>query len=1054
MSGGGKMNSFQTKSRAIELLGKKQIRDSITALIELIKNAYDADAKWCNVEFDMKHELPYLMISDSGCGMSAEDVMHKWLVIGTESKRKKDKLSPGGRVLMGEKGIGRLATSILGNQLLMLSKSEKDGKWNIIFADWNTFENQYAFLSDVNIGLSTDNSSLDYDLLTQTIKDLSKQVCSNIYKDVWYINDNKTSKKEVREDLKKLWNDINDELSSIKFDFDKLLRRVQQIDKKGSGTILYITNLQERWGQILDYNISAKDMKGNEFIRTSYIRLNTFIYPINIANNDFKANIWLNNQQRYFDYGFSDEDYNIYDVKISGKVEKGIFYGSIDVINADKELVEKCNSILKKGISLIDNIDNKFAEEYDCGDYSLELRHVEGTEKNSGISREIWDKQKHKLHRFGGVAIFRDGVRVLPYGEPQSDFLELESRRGKHAGLYMFVHRRLFGRIDITSKNNRKLEDKSSREGLLENAYYYYFITTLKNLLIKIAKEYLNGMGIKQSYINYNNEVSNLKQHQEKELKRQNKEITEEIKRIKALLKLNTNDLEQYQNNFVNDLKKYDVLKSNLLDSKEYIDINRCEKELQELIYVMLGQLSDVYQCIIVVQDKYKPAIEPEMMEDIIDFNKKATDIYEEYKEVVRKINEEIKSIYNTKMSEWTQNTEEITGMTLEQYSAVLFDELNLTNDKLKGVKQKLCASVEDAFSKYNSIVDIIEQELDDTDKVKAQINATIYSKYNELNLEIEEIGEKINSLKNTKSKDLNKNISDITSTIKKYNSDISEYMNDIESEVVHLSNNTAPKLKEINNFIHNDYSLSNTIEALTKRNIILEKENDILTDLAGVGLAAEVVDHEFNQYFNNVKSAIARLSRTSMNPRAKAYLGQIDRGFRGIANRHSQLSPMYRSYNYKRKDINIMNMLKSITDFYSVKIESADIKIKYDIDEKDTLFISTSKIYPVLSNLIDNAIYWTKSKKDRQILFKYDNIKKILYINDSGPGIPDRLKEQVFDMFFTLKPNLSGRGLGLSITKKILQNEGYTIELVCNKAEKVLPGACFKIDFSEGDKT
>lgn len=45
------MSGFKTKARTVELLGRKQIRDSVTALAELMKNAYDADAPWLRVEF-------------------------------------------------------------------------------------------------------------------------------------------------------------------------------------------------------------------------------------------------------------------------------------------------------------------------------------------------------------------------------------------------------------------------------------------------------------------------------------------------------------------------------------------------------------------------------------------------------------------------------------------------------------------------------------------------------------------------------------------------------------------------------------------------------------------------------------------------------------------------------------------------------------------------------------------------------------------------------------------------------------------------------------------
>lgn len=87
------MGAFKTKARAIELLGKKQIRDSSTALAELMKNSYDADAEILRVEFITKDiNVPCVIICDNGCGMNQSDIEDKWLVLGTDSKRKiKDK---------------------------------------------------------------------------------------------------------------------------------------------------------------------------------------------------------------------------------------------------------------------------------------------------------------------------------------------------------------------------------------------------------------------------------------------------------------------------------------------------------------------------------------------------------------------------------------------------------------------------------------------------------------------------------------------------------------------------------------------------------------------------------------------------------------------------------------------------------------------------------------------------------------------------------------------------------------------------------------------------
>lgn len=120
------MSGFKTKARTVELLGRKQIRDSVTALAELMKNAYDADAPWLRVEFSTTGSNQHVVIVDTGLGMSQNDIESKWLVLGTNSKTKRaNKTSPSGRPLMGAKGIGRLASATLGKQLWMFTKTEE-----------------------------------------------------------------------------------------------------------------------------------------------------------------------------------------------------------------------------------------------------------------------------------------------------------------------------------------------------------------------------------------------------------------------------------------------------------------------------------------------------------------------------------------------------------------------------------------------------------------------------------------------------------------------------------------------------------------------------------------------------------------------------------------------------------------------------------------------------------------------------------------------------------------------------------------------------------------
>jgi signal transduction histidine kinase len=127
-------------------------------VIELVKNAYDADSPDVSIKFQAapgKKEYE-VIISDHGHGMSLEVIKEKWLVPSTDDKLERQ-VSPGGRIMQGSKGIGRYAAAILGNNLL-LETIANNGKMNSLTINWQDFE-KAEFLDDVPVLVTSSNSS-------------------------------------------------------------------------------------------------------------------------------------------------------------------------------------------------------------------------------------------------------------------------------------------------------------------------------------------------------------------------------------------------------------------------------------------------------------------------------------------------------------------------------------------------------------------------------------------------------------------------------------------------------------------------------------------------------------------------------------------------------------------------------------------------------------------------------------------------------------------------------------------------------------------------------
>jgi signal transduction histidine kinase len=152
------------------LIGRELITDRITAVFELVKNSYDANATKVNVEFYNVNEFnpeSKIIIRDNGTGMSFVDIRDKWMVVGTDSKRKVFRSpSPFKRRYVGEKGIGRFAVDKLGSKLTIKTKNKGERDWIVVNINWDEYEslsasNQLKLFTDVDNYYYTEPGSIN-----------------------------------------------------------------------------------------------------------------------------------------------------------------------------------------------------------------------------------------------------------------------------------------------------------------------------------------------------------------------------------------------------------------------------------------------------------------------------------------------------------------------------------------------------------------------------------------------------------------------------------------------------------------------------------------------------------------------------------------------------------------------------------------------------------------------------------------------------------------------------------------------------------------------------
>ena len=136
--------------------------------------------------------------------------------------------------------------------------------------------------------------------------------------------------------------------------------------------------------------------------------------------------------------------------------------------------------------------DNHYRETL-CGPFAINFAYIQGEQKSSRLSVEDYARLKAKGDKFGGLYIYRNNIRVLPYGDSDYDFLDVEKNRSKRAATAFFSYRRMFGAISILETDGKSLLiEKAGREGFIENKAYKELRSILKNFLWQLAADFFN----------------------------------------------------------------------------------------------------------------------------------------------------------------------------------------------------------------------------------------------------------------------------------------------------------------------------------------------------------------------------------------------------------------------------------------------------------------------------------------------------------------------------------------------------------------------------------
>jgi signal transduction histidine kinase len=952
------MPQFRAKARAIELLGKGQIADLPTAITELWKNGYDAYAKNldCKLYLDSykDNHSPLFILSDDGFGMTEQDLLDKWLVLGTDSKSRGEKIPEQfglpSRPPMGEKGIGRLSVAYLGNIMLMLTK-KVDRPVQCLFIDWRVLENYDLYLDDLELPIFTFSSA---DSFIAEFNKSKEKFSANFAASRW---------KEQPEIRKNVLGDISD-LKVNHFLAEEILNPF--LDNDYHGTTFIVFNPHE---QLLELSSGGSETSRKDitvrYIRTSLAGIHN---DLNGSAKDFETHFYIyDNAGRYdlIDAFFTKEEMRKADHWLRGKFdETGFFEGELRIYNQIFPYAFRPNR--PPGLT-------------SYGPLSIEWGFMEGVLKNSLLNEEEYNTIEKKLDQFGGLYIYRDNFRVLPYGRPDADFLEFETRRSKRAGEYFFSHRRFLGYIDISREGNPNLKDKAGREGFIQSKAYRDFRDDLIAFFVDIAFKYLRPSANADETTS---REAQLKEIQERFEKQKEAEKRKNAKTKKAFLE-----------NIINNQNGIETL---LQDLGRIYDDLLAEVAKAEINYNSYNRL------LMDLDDKRSKYRSLKMSAPrATKFTKKQDEAYDRYQEDYINAGKQIEECLE--VVEQTRKRVNVENLRDE------YEELFETH--IKRIEQNFQGFMNDLKNSYDRIRDDVKTEKDSY--VNDFIERTGHLKIND---------------------DDSKEI--ITDKIRGLDGLIEEQGKVIQETIGGFINH----IKSISIDVDDDYLRS----WYKEQNEKLEKRLQDYEELAQLGISIEIIDHQFNVMYSQMKDSVLELERYSGKyPEIKQSINQLKGSFQHLEGNYKLLTPLYRTSRRTRAIITGKEIEDYIGEFFKNEFNNYRIDFSVNAEFKEYEFFTyDSIIKPVFLNIINNANYWLISSKDRRIRIERNGDE--ISIMNSGQRVDDRYLEDIFTLFFTRKKD--GRGIGLYLAKKNLNSIGYDIYATNDRLYNKLNGACFVI--------
>ena len=974
------MAKFRVRARTVDMLGRQQIAGIPTAISELFKNAHDAYAR--NVEVDYFRDDGLFVLRDDGLGMTREDFEQRWLTLGTESKIGSTELKPPPsdpdqpkRSILGEKGIGRLAIAIIGPQVLVLSRAKIDGKPSdktiAAYLHWGLFELPGLNLDDITIpirefqGGALPNGDDVKQMVTEVSSTLNQLASSSNRKQI----------KDIRVQM--------DAFSVDPLECSEYLDG-PSLNDSGCGTHFYIIPADPIINDDIDNRQAGNRLVGNKATRFE----KNLIGFTNTMMSDRKNPPIIARFRDHRDEGspteligervfFTPDEFKEVDHHFLGRFDEcGQFRGQVGIYQMEPE-------------DYVCNWSESDGQRTECGPFRLSFAYMQGIARDSLVPPEEHARLKRKLDRHGGLYIYRDGIRVQPYGDSDYDWLDIERNRTLGLGYYFYSHRRMFGVIELSQSENGKLTEKAGREGFRENRAYRQLRSILMNFFLQTAGDFFREEGKyadthteKKGELNRNEEIRRKKA---KQVSQRRKDLQNALQKAFAAIDERRPELEAEKPLSIVKRDVTKVLASKIPNQRKALKLMRIEKQAREILH-------DLHKNLLVTRPRG------------VGLSRNLLNEWNSYLAQMERLESEVFGPCEAEIETYVSTAAGKAKIPLDDVARLNTAVSRYGDDALKMVRQ-----LRGDVATLNK--DIVTKIREETRNSFRAVSHTV----DDVMAELERMQR------------ATKGVDGLAETREKF---VERIMSVYETERQKLER-LRDQLNQVNRIWEQDgYDSLELTEALEEELDELRTRRDADLEMAQIGIALNTISHEFDKTVGSLRDGLRRLKAWSdANPELNDLYMDIRISFDHLDGYLTLFTPLDRRLHRTSIDITGKEIYDFLSKLFQVRLNRHNVILTATNKFlKSSMLCYPSSLYPPFVNLVDNAIFWLQRNHKRPRKITLDAEGNALLVRDNGPGVSARDRENIFAMNFSRKPG--GRGMGLHISRETLSRVGLRLTL------------------------